>query len=406
MKIALVHPAFGSWGGAENVALWLARGLIARGHAVTVFSGAFSDRAQALFCEAGVRIQVLRHMHGRPWDRLQLALPRARVLPLADHVVRLDRRAMRRGARAVAAALRDFDVVNVHNFPAHWWTHEARQAAGGRFPRVVWYCHEPGRTLYPGLFDGPDFTFEPDGSELQAYDREASGMADVILANSAYGRARIAAIYERADVGILYPGIPRESLPATLAAGSGSGLDVLAVTRLVPAKGMACAIEAVARVPGVRLRVAGTGPQRAELEALARDRGVADRVRFLGFVPDAELPALYGSADVALYIPIGEPFGLSLVEAGAYGLPCIASDHGGPSEIVLHGETGYLVDPRSPQAVAQALAQLLHDTAEGAQSRLARMGMAARKRVEDHFTMDRMLEGLESHLVNPDLAGA
>ena len=72
MRIALVHPSFGAWGGAESMLLWIARGLRERGHHVVMHAGAFSERARLLFGEAGVPLCELRHMHGRPWTRLQL----------------------------------------------------------------------------------------------------------------------------------------------------------------------------------------------------------------------------------------------------------------------------------------------------------------------------------------------
>lgn len=399
MKVALLHPAFGAWGGAENVVLWEAQGLRERGHDVTVLAGSFSERALGLFVEAGVKTQRLRLMDGRAWTRLQLSAGAVRMLPQADHVVRLDRPSMRRGAAGLARELSVYDVVNVHNFPATWWLHEARKMGGGAFPRVVWYCEEPPRTLYPGLFDGADFTFTPDGSALQAHDREVGAGLARIACNSRYVRDRVAAIYERPDAECVYLGIPPPP-GAPRAWGPGEGLDVLMVTRLVEAKNAACAIEAVALVEGARLRIAGTGPQRADLERLIEERGVSDRVKILGFVPDEAIPDLYRSADAFIFLPIGEPFGLVLLEAAWAGVPSVSSNHGGPSEIVRHGETGWLVDPRSVGDVAGALRRMVTDAAaSGADgSPLARMGRAARTRVEETFSLSRYIDVMEALL--------
>lgn len=400
MKIALLHPAFGAWGGAENVVLWEAQGLRKRGHDVTVLAASFSERAVALFGEADVKTRRLRLMDGRAWTRLQVGAGGVRMLPQADHVVRLDRPSMRRGAAGLARDLAAYDVVNVHNFPATWWLHEARRAAGhSPFPRVVWYCEEPPRTLYPGLFDGNHFTFAPDGSSLQAHDREVGAGMTRIACNSRYVRDRVAAIYERPDATCLYLGIPPPP-GGPRAWGASDGLNVLMVTRLVEAKNVACAIEAVARVEGARLRIAGTGPQRVELERLIEARGIPDRVKLLGFVPDEEMPALYRSADAFIFLPIGEPFGLVLLEAAWAGVPSVASNHGGPSEIVVNGETGWLVDPRSVDEVAGALRRMCEDAAASGPdgSPLSRMGMAARKRVEETFSLSRCIDAMEALL--------
>ncbi len=403
MKLAIVHPAFGAWGGAENLVRWWIPALRARGHEVAVLTGWAAAEGIAILREAGARVEILRAMHGRQWQRLQLRGLFPRRLSMADHVVRLDRPAMARGARALARRLRAFDAVLVHNFPAPWWVDLAR-FVDARVPPVVWYCGEPSRDLYPGLFEGAGFSYTPSGDPLQEHDRGVGRRVDAIVCNSGYVRDRVAAIYERDDVGVLYPGIPTAlvekalaPVPAAggLARGPGGVLDVLCVTRLVPAKNVDCLIEAVRRVPGVRLHVVGGGPEAARLRAMA-----GERVRFAGEVDDARLMGYYRAADVFAYLPVGEPFGLTLLEAGAAGLPSIASAHGGPAEIVLHGETGWLVAPASPEAVADVLARVLHENAAhgGAAdplSPLARMGNAARRRVVERFTMPRMVERLE-----------
>lgn len=392
MKIAIVHPAFGAWGGAESVVLWQAEGLRARGHEVVVMAAFFSERARSLFTRAHVPTRRLTFMDGRPWTRLQIGSRGVGLLPLADHVVRLERDAMRRGAAQLRAAVSGFDVVNVHNFPATWWVHEARESARGDFPRVVWYCEEPPRTLYPGLFDAADFTFTPDKSPLQTHDRAVGTAIERIACNSGYVCARVDAIYDRPDARCVYLGVP-QLLASPAPVPRDGPLEAIMVTRLVEAKNVACAIRAVARVPGVRLRIAGTGPQQDALEQLIAAQGVSDRVALLGFVADADMPALYGSADTFVFLPIGEPFGLVLLEAAWAGLASITSDHGGPAEIVEHGETGWRVDPRSVDAVAEGLQQLRDDP-----RRTREMGVAARARVEERFRLERFVDDIEALL--------
>lgn len=144
---------------------------------------------------------------------------------------------------------------------------------------------------------------------------------------------------------------------------------LLHVGRLVPRKGAAVSLAALARLPEAELVIAG-GPQAGRLDAdpevrrlrdLARTAGVADRVRFLGAVPCADVPALMRSADVILCPADYEPFGIVPLEAMACGRPVVASAVGGQLDTVVDRETGRLVAPGDPRALADAVAGLLAD---------------------------------------------
>jgi phosphatidylinositol alpha-1,6-mannosyltransferase len=121
---------------------------------------------------------------------------------------------------------------------------------------------------------------------------------------------------------------------------------------------------------------------------------MADRVRFLTGVPDADLPALYNCAEI--YLGVSrlmeqrvEGFGISLAEASACGVPVIAGRSGGIPEAVRDGETGLLVDAERPEAVAAAVERLLDDHALR-----ARLGAAGRRAVETQFNWDRVTADL------------
>ncbi len=176
------------------------------------------------------------------------------------------------------------------------------------------------------------------------------------------------------------------------------GARLLYVGRLVPRKGIGNAITALAEVPGADLVVAG-GPDAAALErdpevgrlrSLAAALGVADRVRFIGRVERAELPALYRSADAVLCVPWYEPFGIAAVEAMACGVPVVATAVGGLADTVVDGVTGIHVPPRRPDKVADALRLLLADP--GLRRRL---GEAGRSRATAHYAMDRVVAATE-----------
>jgi glycosyltransferase involved in cell wall biosynthesis len=111
--------------------------------------------------------------------------------------------------------------------------------------------------------------------------------------------------------------------------------------------------------------VAGAGPERARLEALAAELGLRDSVRFAGFVPEADLPAVYAAADIYVHTGVQESFGLSVIEAAAAGLPVVAVAEGGPCDTVQDGRTGLLL-PSTPEAVAAGLARLANHPGEAA----------------------------------------
>jgi glycosyltransferase involved in cell wall biosynthesis len=142
---------------------------------------------------------------------------------------------------------------------------------------------------------------------------------------------------------------------------------VAVVTRLVERKGIGNLIAALADVPECELVVAG-GPSAGELSsdptyerlrALALDRGVAGRVRFLGGVARDRVPELMRSADVVACVPWYEPFGMTALEAMACGVPVLATGVGGLVDTVVDGGTGVHVPPRRPDLVAAALRELL-----------------------------------------------
>jgi phosphatidylinositol alpha-1,6-mannosyltransferase len=136
------------------------------------------------------------------------------------------------------------------------------------------------------------------------------------------------------------------------------------------------------------------GRKRGDLEALATELKVADRVRFLTSVPDDDLPAVYNLADV--YLGVSrladsnvEGFGISLVEASACAVPVVAGRSGGIPDAVREGETGLLVDPADPGAVAQAVDAVLSNP-----SLAGKLGGGGRKAVETHFNWDRVTQDM------------
>jgi rhamnosyl/mannosyltransferase len=171
----------------------------------------------------------------------------------------------------------------------------------------------------------------------------------------------------------------------------GRSLFLFALGRHVYYKGFEFLIRALASVPQARLALGGQGPLTGDLQRIAREAGVADRVDFVGRIPDAELPAWYHACD-AFCLPSVEPaeaFGIVQVEAMACGKPVLCCQLGnGVNWVNRDGETGIAVPPADPQALAAALNVLLRDP-----DLRSRLGEEGRKRAYSTFSAQAMARG-------------
>lgn len=284
----------------------------------------------------------------------------------------------------------------------------------------AYWVHRRARIPYGILLCGGELLSEQIKYERSAFKRRAGrallGNAAALIANSRWtanlartvleqlgggdGAGRIHVVHLATDPTRFRPGIDVTAVRQRYQL-SDSRRWLLTVARLDPHKGVDTVLQALpavlARAPDVRYAVAGDGPDRARVEQLAQRIGVADRVRFLGAVSDGDLPALYNAA--TLYVGpsrqserIGvEGFGIAFVEASASGLAVVGGDSGGVPDAVRDGETGLLVPPEDPAAVAAAVNRLLGD-AEFAR----RLGAAGRRAVETHYNWDRVLRELRA----------
>ncbi|GGU09744.1 glycosyltransferase [Streptomyces coeruleorubidus] len=174
---------------------------------------------------------------------------------------------------------------------------------------------------------------------------------------------------------------------------------LLQLGRLVPRKGAAVAVAALARLPGTELVVVGgppadrldDDPEVRRLRGIARDAGVVDRVRFTGAVPSEQVPPLLRSADVVVCPADYEPFGIVPLEAMACGVPVVASAVGGQLDTVADPGTGRLVPPRDAEALARAVAGLLADPAAR-----AACGAAGRRRVLGRYGWGQVAAATEA----------
>jgi glycosyltransferase involved in cell wall biosynthesis len=168
---------------------------------------------------------------------------------------------------------------------------------------------------------------------------------------------------------------------------------VISVGRLVPRKGFADLIAALACVQDTELVIAGgpahdrlaDDPEARRLLALAEKMRVAGRVRLAGQVPRDRMPALLRSADVVACVPWYEPFGIVPLEAMACGVPVVATRVGGLTDTVVEHVTGELVPPRDPAALATTLRTMLADPV-----RRSFLGGSGRDRAESRYPWQRI----------------
>lgn len=221
-------------------------------------------------------------------------------------------------------------------------------------------------------------------------DRTLGRLADLNIAISA-GLARYLADTEGFDAArfeVVHYGIAAGAEPPAPPAAP----KLLSVGRLIPIKGHELLLRSFAEarrdVPALELEVAGEGPLRAELDALAVQLGVGDAVRFVGRV--SPIAPAYERAAVVVVPSLGEGFGMVALEAAERGRAVIASAVGGLPEIVDDGRTGILVPSGDVSALSAAIVDLTIQL-----ERAAAMGRAARERALQEFSLDRCADRID-----------
>jgi glycosyltransferase involved in cell wall biosynthesis len=264
-------------------------------------------------------------------------------------------------------------VVHANNLKMLWL---ASRAARGKVP-VIWHV----RDIYPKT------------RFAQSCLKIGSMMATHVVAVSGAVKRQFS---PAGKVSVIHNAVELPDLGRSNAAGrqfrAANGIPVDGLVagfagRLAPWKGVDRLIAAYAQVrltvPTLKLMVAGDGPERESLKRHALDSGVGDGIHFIPF--QQRLEPLYGAMDFVVVPSVEpDPFPRSVIEAMSYGKPVIGSRDGGIIEAVSEGETGYLVEPNSIEALAQALARLVAEP----ERRIA-YGRAGRQRCEQLFSVQK-----------------
>ena len=168
--------------------------------------------------------------------------------------------------------------------------------------------------------------------------------------------------------------------------------------RLSPEKGLTFAVEALKLLLDkgydLELRLGGDGPSKAHLQALTKQLGIADRVKFLGFLTEEEVISELHAADLFVLPSFVEGVPVSAMEAMAVGVPVVATNIAGTYELIENGETGILIRPSDAQALADAVISMIADF-----DFRRRAAELARRKVVDEFDVDKETAKLNQYLV-------
>lgn len=398
MKVLHVNKFVYRRGGAEAYMLDVANLQRGAGHDVELFGMQHPDNLDVRFAEHFPSNMELEPMPPGMLPKLRGA---ARMLWSTS---------ARRGMAAVLAAFRP-DVVHLHNIYHQLSPSVIAPAVAAGIPVVM--------TLHDYKLACPTYLFLADGQvceaclgghflqaprrrckngslgasamaafELAVHTRTgAYGGVDQFLCPSSFMRDKMtqAGVYPD-RLRVLHNFVDVTGIPRT----TGPGGPVVYASRLSHEKGVDVLVRALAHLPGVRLELAGDGPERHALEVLA-EQVAPGRVTFHGRVPKDRVRELMACAGVvAAPSRCYENQPLMVLEALAAGVPVAGSALGGIAELVRDGETGALARPDDPVDLARALSEVLD-----APERAVRLGAAGRSLVVDAYDPDRHLADLD-----------
>jgi len=217
--------------------------------------------------------------------------------------------------------------------------------------------------------------------------------ASLLVANSSGLRDLARRFDANVDIAIVPNGVDLQRY--TVPGRTGTSSLILSAGRIVHQKGLDLALNALSGLKEYEWswHVAGDGPQLPSLKQAAQESGVGDRISFIGWQSADGLRQEYMDADLFVFPSRHEGMPNAVLEAMACGLPVIATRIAGNEELVVDGETGFLVPVEDTAALREALRDLLSD-----KQKRARLGRAGRVRVEQQYSWQRVATDYESIL--------
>jgi D-inositol-3-phosphate glycosyltransferase len=365
--------------GGQNIHVAeLAAGLVRLGHSVSVYTRRDdADLAERVTAPAGYEVAHVPAGPAAPVPKDDLW---PHIAGFADHLTEM-------------LKFQQPDVVHAHFWMSAWAS--ARAARRLNLPLLVTF-HALGSVKR--RHEGPADTSPLNRIRVEV---AVAGAADSIVATSTEEVRELALLgVPSCKVSVVPCGVDLERFTPASAPHASPAIPqrkcryrLLSVGRLVPRKGYDIIIEALTWLPETELLIArgpGSGdatpdPEHDRLIAIAEGLRVADRVRLIGQVARADMPALLRSADLVICTPWYEPFGIMPLEAMACGVPVVVSAVGSTLDTVVDSVTGALVTPRDPVALAEAVGTLLESP-----SRRAEFARAGLERVRNRYSWDRV----------------
>lgn len=396
MKLAIVHPDFCIKGGAENVIFWLVEDLTKDSNwDVTIVSVDFGDAKSRLAKVPGLKMKEI----GIPKGLAKSQIGRLLAVPFY-----------------LKKSLSSFDLINPHNYPASLWVGLARLLSGRRFPKIVWSCNEPPRFLYGKICNahtpyalqlncgevteqlrvkllsrikiGGKELYKP---ALRLLDRFSVKQFTKIIALSKTVSRQVQRIYGIKNVETCYLGI--REMDKGGEQKRIAGRYFLTVSRLEACKNIQNVIRAFAvlkkqgELNNTRYYIIGTGPLKQYLQKLVVDLQLENIVKMPGFVSREELLSYYQGCLAVIYVPYDEPYGLPYLEAAYFSKPALASDHGGPAELVKDGQSGRIVNSHDVDEIARKIEWFISNEQERKE-----MGLRAYENYKKEFTWQKYIE--------------
>jgi glycosyltransferase involved in cell wall biosynthesis len=384
MRLLFVHERFGAFGGAEANVLVTATELKRRGHTLAILHGTSTGREEDSWREVFVERFALPPQGAVPSVRAALSDFRPDVVfmhKMADlDVVE----ALTTTTAPVVRMVHDHDLYCMRGYRYHPVTRNVCTRPLSAY--CIFPCGATVARRRTGGFPLQWMSFTAKRRELQLNRKFAR-----LIVASDYMKAELmrnAFAPEQVEIHAPVPRPPESGVRPSFSPRN----RIVYAGQLIRGKGVDVLLESLARVRDVfECIILGDGNHRAYCEQLSQRLGLADRVKFVGFVPQALLAEYYRDASIALMSSVWpEPFGAVGLEAMRYGLPVVAFDSGAIHEWLLDGWNGFLVPWMDRTRYAGAIEELLRDKA------LARkMGEHGREWVSERFGFPKYIGGLE-----------
>ena len=365
--LSILHTNFHrGWGGQPSRVLMLSEGLARRGHRVVIAApqgSVLSARAREAGLETFEEPRFLKSKH--LLSGLRDAASLGRFLES-----------------------RHFDLIDAHGSQDLWASALARRI--GRRPVPLVFTRHNTKEVADHLFNRALYRRVVD--HLIVVSHSVLDRYRPFLDRGDLSRERISVVHSSYREDRFHAGVDGSAVRRELCSGAGPDpLLIGVIGRLVTDKGGMHFLRAAARIakefPAARFLFAGRGTAEEVLKEAAVDLGISERVAFLGFRED--VPQITAALDLSVLPSVDcDASSAVLKEAMAVGRPVVATSIGGAGEIIQDGETGLLVPPADPEALAQAMAAILRRPDHGLS-----MGARGRERVRSLFTRDRLVEG-------------